>query len=593
MTIPPSLESAIEAFAPNDRIDLIGPWASYPGGRWSFPITARLSVPPGNGMPHESGWLILARAHRGGFRIRIYPDATSGIKATYAHQSRNRENPDGNPWRMGKPCLNRPLAALKRDGWAAEPANVEDALGWMLLRLLDWVDAAATNALIQLGEPFELPIFAHQHGMSVIGFREAPEEFSRWTEFQDQWGFARVGLVRGAQNAEAITAFEDRDSRTVLSAAWGPAIDTQSGLPNAVWCRLPRPPIMPPWQFPETWAELAATCAGMAVDLPELIADAGARLRRLKCYDEKSFSRLLLGFPTGEKWGDLPTRMHWLAMDGLELTGRIAFPKGTDFAAERRARDRTLASDERPLVWWPTANWASDQLRSRGAAEPEVQAKSVLVIGCGALGTPIAEMLLRMGVTRLGVMDGDRVEAGNLSRLQLTMADVGHLKATALARRLGSAMPDTNVIAIPHYFPSANEASRAAIESFDVIVDCTGSDELLDELGEYEWGNERIFISLGMTWAAEGLVAYSASESAFPSVDARSFFSEVAPAGEADAMPMEGIGCWHPVFPARADETLFWAAEGAHFIREALVKPSRRRVLFRRLENGGIQRDDH
>lgn len=330
----------------------------------------------------------------------------------------------------------------------------------------------------------------------------------------------------------------------------------------------------------------------MTIDLPAIIAEAGARLRRLKRYDGATVSRLLIGFPIAGIVGEPPSRQHWLALDGLQFTGRIQLPRGTDFAAERRRRDLAMASSTRPITWWPTANWASDELRSRGAAEPAVQEKSILILGCGALGAPIADLLLRMGVTRIGVMDGDRVEAGNLARLQMTMADVGHVKSSALARRLGIAMPDAKVVDIPRFFPPTRDGDRAAVETFDVVVDCTGSDEVVDELGTYPWSKETIFVSLGMTWAAEGLVAYSASESSFPSLDARIFFSEVAPRGRDDAMPMEGIGCWHPVFPARADETLFWAAQGASFIREAIDAAGRKRVHFLRQVGGGVERND-
>ena len=51
------------------------------------------------------------------------------------------------------------------------------------------------------------------------------------------------------------------------------------------------------------------------------------------------------------------------------------------------------------------------QLRIEGA--------SVLIIGCGALGTAISETLVRAGVGELIIADRDYVEPSNLQRQQL------------------------------------------------------------------------------------------------------------------------------------------------------------------------------
>ncbi|MEH6791988.1 ThiF family adenylyltransferase [Parasphingorhabdus sp.] len=194
---------------------------------------------------------------------------------------------------------------------------------------------------------------------------------------------------------------------------------------------------------------------------------------------------------------------------------------------------------------------------------------------------------------RVGVMDGDRVEARNLCRHILSIEDVGHFKAIALARRLSTAMPDADIKPIRTNFPPIEDSSRIVVQGFDVIVDCTGSDVVLDDLAAYPWNEEKIFISLGMTWAAEGLVAFAAPESIFPSLDARSFFAEVAPHRPDEEMPMEGLGRWHPVFPARANDTMFWASQGVSFIQQAILERSRKRVHYRRTAGGGVERNDY
>jgi adenylyltransferase/sulfurtransferase len=70
----------------------------------------------------------------------------------------------------------------------------------------------------------------------------------------------------------------------------------------------------------------------------------------------------------------------------------------------------------------------------------------IVVIGCGGLGVPAAWALVAAGVRRLRLVDGDRVELGNLHRQVLYReVDVGRLKAEALAVQLLQFAPDLEV----------------------------------------------------------------------------------------------------------------------------------------------------
>ena len=60
----------------------------------------------------------------------------------------------------------------------------------------------------------------------------------------------------------------------------------------------------------------------------------------------------------------------------------------------------------------------------------------VTVCGAGALGGNLAEMLARMGLQRLRLIDRDRVEMRNLSTQPYSRAEVGAPKAGALANTL-------------------------------------------------------------------------------------------------------------------------------------------------------------
>ncbi len=83
---------------------------------------------------------------------------------------------------------------------------------------------------------------------------------------------------------------------------------------------------------------------------------------------------------------------------------------------------------------------------------PEGQASSgppeVLVVGCGALGSALAETLTRAGVGRLTVVDRDLVEPSNLQRQSLFDEDdaaQARPKAVAAEARLRRINSDVEV----------------------------------------------------------------------------------------------------------------------------------------------------
>lgn len=96
-----------------------------------------------------------------------------------------------------------------------------------------------------------------------------------------------------------------------------------------------------------------------------------------------------------------------------------------------------------------------------------------LIIGAGGLGCPAALALAAAGVTRLGVVDDDRVESTNLHRqILFGEADVGEPKVAAFARALERRHPGITVES--HAVRFAADNARELVGRYDVIVD--GSD---------------------------------------------------------------------------------------------------------------------
>jgi molybdopterin/thiamine biosynthesis adenylyltransferase len=110
------------------------------------------------------------------------------------------------------------------------------------------------------------------------------------------------------------------------------------------------------------------------------------------------------------------------------------------------------------------------------AAQLALRGASVLVIGAGALGSPVLAALAGAGVGRLGVVDDDDVELSNLHRQHLHFTpDVGVPKAQSAAAKLRFLNPD--VVVEPYRVRADAASAPGLVAGHDLVVDCTDSFE--------------------------------------------------------------------------------------------------------------------
>ena len=104
--------------------------------------------------------------------------------------------------------------------------------------------------------------------------------------------------------------------------------------------------------------------------------------------------------------------------------------------------------------------------------QKRLKAASVLCIGTGGLGSPIALYLAAAGVGRLGLVDGDTVDFSNLQRQILHgTKDVGRKKLNSARDRIREVNPNVQVDLYDTFFTAAN--ARQIAEPYDVIIDGT------------------------------------------------------------------------------------------------------------------------
>ena len=74
--------------------------------------------------------------------------------------------------------------------------------------------------------------------------------------------------------------------------------------------------------------------------------------------------------------------------------------------------------------------------------QPEKITDRIHIVGCGSVGSTLAENLARCGLTRLTLWDFDKVEAHNIVNQMFTQEQVGMSKVEALADILYNINPD-------------------------------------------------------------------------------------------------------------------------------------------------------
>ena len=106
------------------------------------------------------------------------------------------------------------------------------------------------------------------------------------------------------------------------------------------------------------------------------------------------------------------------------------------------------------------------------AGQKKIRNTSVLCIGAGGLGSPIAMYLAAAGIGRIGIVDFDTVDYSNLQRQILhSDADVGVSKAESAKATLNALNPNVDVVL--HKTRIASDNALDLIRPYDIVVDGT------------------------------------------------------------------------------------------------------------------------
>ncbi|MDX1707706.1 MAG: ThiF family adenylyltransferase [Desulfobacterales bacterium] len=165
----------------------------------------------------------------------------------------------------------------------------------------------------------------------------------------------------------------------------------------------------------------------------------------------------------------------------LKCTQPKQFPDNTSYNSISVAHisqiSKTLGISGRKIEIIALENGAIPERYARNmkAFSPQDQAAvlkaCVSVVGLGGLGGAVVEILARIGIGRLNVIDGDSFEESNLNRQFLSQPDLmTQPKAVAAAQRIKAINPSLEVTMHDRFLDAENGAHL--LQDSDVCVDC-------------------------------------------------------------------------------------------------------------------------
>ena len=126
--------------------------------------------------------------------------------------------------------------------------------------------------------------------------------------------------------------------------------------------------------------------------------------------------------------------------------------------------------------WCSVGEMRPEVTRRRDQSSPMAwfHGKRVAIWGCGAVGTHVAESVVRAGARTVELVDNKTVVPGLLVRQGFEDADVGRRKACALADRLKRIDPDLETVVSTDDLIACITGSNP-IPNVDLVIDCTAS----------------------------------------------------------------------------------------------------------------------
>jgi len=372
--------------------------------------------------------------------------------------------------------------------------NPEDGLYGYFDRLKSWLERAAVNDMDPVEGALEPPHHATDFDQIPIVVRaNAPVAP----------GVPWLGVAR-------LEKFPTR----IDIVSWHERLDDETkGQPLALAAMLPQ---ALPMEFPLMGKALVAEFEKQGLDRRILLN----HLAIASLFTEKgSPVHVVVGLPMRRsREGD--KRIHiavWSIPASVGDYLRSVLPQETDNNEiediRSELRDLLWRQIEESKMYWCRVLEDRDEIVLRRDTDTPLSRladKNVLILGCGALGSWVAEMIARSRPATLDLVDNGIVKPGILVRQNFSPSDYGENKAKSLARRIKNTSQDVQVTGYRREAHSFIFENPSALSSYDLVVDCTAAPIFQMKL-ERDWsvfnGDTPSMISMAIDAQAKHLLA--------------------------------------------------------------------------------------
>lgn len=465
------------------------------------------------------------------------------------------------------------------------PSQPGDRLRAYVESAQEWFDDAATDALLVAGQPWELPDFriGRKDLPRPVYFLESAVSFAGWAERIGRFGSVQLVGHRHSRGLVPVR-FDDATGPVVAPYVSEGFLDRTVSV-MGTWILLPS---LVAWRHRPalSFRELEELSRKVGVDLWSVLK------RTLKAKPHTGFHYALIGAPIRRIVGEEPTEIHWQP---------IAFPqqRSGPFVPGTRPKSRTPNEErtfrarmrgallDHAVPWGEARNVDAARMSQRGVLNEAVRAKRISLLGCGAIGSALAEHLARGGAHDLALFDGETLELENLPRHALAGPEVGRSKAIELARRLTGVHPMAHVrgfctkLPMLERGPKADREARQALVAAEAYIDCTANDSVFRWIAKMGRDRGQLVLHVFVGAHARMLTICASGRHASCAKVAKKLFADIRDGrtpftwdeyNPTTAEVTPGAGCWQSTFPARGFDIGALVASAVPIVEQLLSR---------------------
>ena len=307
--------------------------------------------------------------------------------------------------------------------------------------------------------------------------RDFREEFlTYWAYKSHQDGTRFFSLLTPAPPSRVVRVWRGNglevvgeDARTLakwVRRRFGAEVNTTTEAAALIW--LPKPPL--PVEYPETASDLHA----LAVTAGQ---DAAAAFGQATIGEPDHVVAMLGALGRGGP-GLIAVKVpnpKFLRSGPRSVTDPLSkgFRPGRTPKSLLLARYFGASPVVRSLVQGADPNWVHGRGRDRRTVK--LLDSTVVVVGCGSVGGPVACTLVQAGAGRIVLVDYDVLGWPNVGRHPLGAPAVGRNKAESLAERLQADFPHLQIESRTCYLQELLQSDPELLEAADLIIAATGS----------------------------------------------------------------------------------------------------------------------